>query len=288
MLMDPYENAAFLHHRVSFRVSADIDNETDTTIRVQESEDGSSWADVYRHAGTLVPGGEVDFVVNHNQRWVRVLIYSEGGGIVEAVKITPEAQTLPAFVYPPPVPQAPFPPQYPPRAPYPMPESLPGCPIAYTFEAWLFWVPYLWWMADLDLYTSDASAGEVVWRNNTAGTSLSLNHNACPGCNAIPAPPEIISGAFTEENSFHSWFNQLGKCAPEWPWWNVVLVQRRLTVTNVGLNTIVVNGTPVLPTDAWVEFDTIAYAGYDNGDQDGYTEGTLVAVTSGCEEDVLT
>jgi hypothetical protein len=138
----------------------------------------------------------------------------------------------------------------------------------YQVEAYLNWDDAT--NADLDVYLDDN--GTVVYYANPTGPTASLNHDAHPTCSDTPNAPEIITGTYTADGAFRGWYNQWSACAAEQH-----PSVKEIRVHNTGSTDLDVNGTTLRPGDTWS--DTLAYGGYDQGDQSGYTGGTSVSVT---------
>ena len=107
---DPYADPAFFYHHVSFSLFAELgDNVLGGPVNfgavtqnvetiIQDSPDGITWTTIYRHPTVLRPGGRVSIDFRHVQRYVRVLLFSHGGGIVSGTMVDPEEQVLPQLL----------------------------------------------------------------------------------------------------------------------------------------------------------------------------------------------
>jgi len=281
--MDP----AYCFHRINVHLMADLLNDAAVVVEVHESENGVNWCRCPVGRKTIVPGGEIDWSVSHNNRYVRVVLWSSGNGIVTGVRVIPEAQTLPGY----------------PATPVAVEEtgdptvtisplSTQQCIVGYTFRAELDWTsweycepqtkigggfwplpPCVTVYPDLDLYVRDVNADEVVYYDNLAGGGLTLNHDSWPPCHLPEDPPEVTTGTFTAANSFYVWWAQRTFfCAP--PSEPDV---KRITVTNTGTCPLSVNGTVLLAAEVYT-LDDFLYAGYGGGDMSEWLGGTPIAV----------
>ena len=304
-LEDPYIDPAYTYHHVHFVVMADVINTAHTHFEVHESENGINWRRLAVTPAVLVPGGSTEIETTHTLRHVRLVMYSTGYGVIELVKATPTAQVIPGFLETPPVIESLIDPltitEGPPIWPPPQWAQVVG----YTLTVTLNWEPiyfcipwdqtstdlkisldfpviggggpsngdWCWWTyPNLDLYVRDVEADEVIYSGNMAGVSLTLDQDAYPGCFPAPLPPEVITGTFTEANSFYIWYNQVGWCAPEQD-----VSVRQILVTNTGTANLLVNGVLLPPGDSATLGD-YEYAGYATGDMSAWLGGTPVTV----------
>ena len=88
-------NPMYRYHHVDVDISADAANGAAATLKVQESDDGTTWMDRYTHPAALVPGGQVSFDTYHVRRYVRLIAFSTAGGSIRCQLNTPELQSLP-------------------------------------------------------------------------------------------------------------------------------------------------------------------------------------------------
>ena len=298
---DPFNDPAYYSHHINFHLEADPTNTANVQIEIHESENGANWIRSARGRGVLVPGGKLDLNSYHVYRWVRVVLYSPGSGIVRGTWVVPEAQTLPGGVISPPDVEVAGDPTVTVAFQDPGPGQQKPCVYQYTFTATLDWDAYLWcwedqptalicgpWFPDpggggwcmwfyppLDLYVRDVNADEVIYSGNLVGTDLSLNRDAYPNCvDDGVGPPEIITGTYTEENSFYVWYNETNDCAPE-----VEPTVKSVTITNTGTCNLIVNGTVLGPGEVCTINDFL-YAGYGSGDMSAWLGGTPVPVIS--------
>jgi hypothetical protein len=95
---DPYADPAFFYHHVAVHLEADAPNAASVRVKIQESEDGTTWVTRYDAPNPLVPGGALDISSYHVRRWVRMLLYSEAAGVVCGTVVIPESQVLPQLV----------------------------------------------------------------------------------------------------------------------------------------------------------------------------------------------
>ena len=154
-----------------------------------------------------------------------------------------------------------------------------GC--TYDIEVTLFWNN----TADIDLYVKNNDQAAVCYSGSPVAGGFSLNHDAHPDCDATPVAPEVISGSFDDDNNLYLiWYNQLTKCNAQ----TVPMVQKvKVTNTGTGVLTANYNGEIVeidpenSDTDHWYTFTGINSAGYDNGDQSAYANGSYLFIT--CE-----
>lgn len=289
---DPYNDPAYFFHQLQADLKADIANPAIVQVQIHESENGVNWAWNAYPPFQIVPGGEVTFSTYHVRRWVRVVVYSVRSGIVRGTKLPLEEQVLPGCILSPVTVESHSDPVVVQNG-----GLVPGyqgpCQFQYRFEASLDWEPVEWcWKSqgqalmvggcwelypDLDLYVRDMSvgeAGEAVYWNNPNGTNLLLNQDAYPWCWSFPAPPEIISGTFTEENSFYVWYNQCTDCSPV-----AEEVTKRITITNTGTCLVVVGDVTLNPGEVYALTD-FSYAGYASGDMSAWLGGTPVPPVS--------
>jgi hypothetical protein len=167
----------------------------------------------------------------------------------------------------------------------------PSC--EYIINASLNWDSGQTNRADLDVYVKtlngcDNQSAVVYWGsvNHTIDQNnhMSLDQDAHPICAITPPPPETITGTFTDNREFQVWWNQHSICASQ-----VTAPIRQLSVENTGDLVFQVNGVSVSPgTTYWIVNSedsnvtgVLAYAGFANGDQSTYQNGTAVTIT-GC------
>jgi len=94
---DPTEDPVFNYRGIDLYLAADHLNTANTEIVVQDSVDGTTWATRLTVANPLVPGGELSLNTYFRQRWVRVLLYSTGGGRIDGTLAIPEDDVTPGL-----------------------------------------------------------------------------------------------------------------------------------------------------------------------------------------------
>lgn len=167
--------------------------------------------------------------------------------------------------------------------------AAPGATCKYQISAYLYWPGD----EDLDVYVKtsngcDNQSSVVYWGNTVyvvdSENYMILNLDAHPICAASPIAPESIMGVFTDNRQFEVWWNQHSSCETK----NNSPVMR-LSISNTGDNSIQVNGTSVaagavhylVNSDDSSVGGSLEYAGYANGDQSNFVDGTTVTIT-GC------
>ena len=76
---------------------ADHLNQGNVEVIIQDSPDGVTWTNRYVMPSAIVPNGEIGVYMVHQQRWVRVCLYSTGSGRVDATVNIPEDQVIPGL-----------------------------------------------------------------------------------------------------------------------------------------------------------------------------------------------
>lgn len=149
-------------------------------------------------------------------------------------------------------------------------------PCQYNITATLNW-PEGTTNPDLDLYVKDETDDVVCWFGNPTSSYLNLNHDACDGCDATPAPPEIITGAFTSGKTFSVWYNEYSDCAPE-----ISPTTATFEINNTGPSDLVVTvagGSFTLASgESQTVLRTFPSAGYNVGSSQDFLGGAVVTV----------
>ena len=129
--------------------------------------------------------------------------------------------------------------------------------------------------ADLDLYAQEDSNSVVFFGNLNAG-ALTLNQDAHPTCNPTPTGAEIVTGSFTdvESKTFLFWYNQYSACATE-----TSPTVTTIKIDNTGDTDLFVNGVSIASGSS-TTLSTIAYGGYDVGQQLTFSGATTVDITT--------
>lgn len=94
---DATENAVFNYRGVDLFMHASELNTANVECIIQSSVDGATWTNVSVLAAPIVPGGDVSMNAMFSGRWVRVLLFSNGTGRVDATLGIPEDQVTPGL-----------------------------------------------------------------------------------------------------------------------------------------------------------------------------------------------
>jgi len=86
------------YHGIRLAVEAAPANTQNVTLQIQDSDDGITWTQRYKHPTALRPGGQLSFDQVHVQARFRVLAYSTGVGVIKTYLLPPEAQASPDYL----------------------------------------------------------------------------------------------------------------------------------------------------------------------------------------------
>ena len=86
------------YHNIGIVVEADSANTANAEFLVQDSDDGITWVQRYRHPTPLVPGGQLAFGSLHVRAKFRVLAFSHGRGFIKTYLAQPEEQASPDYL----------------------------------------------------------------------------------------------------------------------------------------------------------------------------------------------
>jgi hypothetical protein len=89
------------YHHLHVELMADSANTAVTEFQVQDSPDGVTWTQRYKHPATLVPGGRLSIDTHHVQARFRLLAFSHGRGSIRTILLAPESQANPDYQWPP-------------------------------------------------------------------------------------------------------------------------------------------------------------------------------------------
>ena len=107
---DPYADPVYFYHHNTFTLHSELGDNViggavnaggvtaNVTIILQDSADGITWSQTYRHATVLRPGGRVTIDFRHVRRYTRCLLFSTGNGMVSGTMVDPEEQVLPQLL----------------------------------------------------------------------------------------------------------------------------------------------------------------------------------------------